>query len=670
MTKFSKALKELGIDASKIRRNKTLCPNCSHDRKRQNQRERCLWVNLKSGNYHCHNQCGFAGRMDSDEWLDGVYERANASDYNKEPDREYLKPKDRASEQMSPEVRAYLHSRGITDQVIDHYRVGSRQGKEVGVVCLRFYDDGELMKVKYRAATHEKRDRNFFQEADCRPTLYGVDNIKDSEIAIVTEGEIDVLSWATAGIYEAVGLDAGAYDEPKPDKETGQIRHIQLRDAYKFDCIAYAAGYFLNKRIIYIAMDNDAPGRYTTGLLVKKFGADRVRIVEYPEGCKDANDVLQVYGPQEGPQKLHECLENARRPKLADIVLMEDVAEELWDKIESGENIIASTSYMEELDGHFSWVRGWPYVWTGHPQHGKSQMLQQLIVLKCFYEGDVFAVFSPESGSAKDYYEELVRVASGRGTIAGMKNCITLEEYKNVSDWINKHFIFIHPEEVLNLDQDKDQMQDPKWILKKIRELVLVHGIDGFIIDPWNQLDHPQVKREDMYISYWIKQFTAMAKLHDLYDNIIVHPRRMDSSKERPTAFNLSGGPMWNNKASFLGVIHRPNHWQDKNDREVEFHIEKAKKQWMFGKPDTIRFMFNPKTLHYWNISESYSAMTSVAEAIREGRGPDERSEKTVDLFEQVDKMEVEQPVSYYDTPENNIITRPSRMNDDDDIPF
>ncbi len=57
----------MGVAIDKIRGSSTICPQCSH--KRRKKRQRCLSVNIDSGHVKCHN-CGWKARADSDEWLD------------------------------------------------------------------------------------------------------------------------------------------------------------------------------------------------------------------------------------------------------------------------------------------------------------------------------------------------------------------------------------------------------------------------------------------------------------------------------------------------------------------------------------------------------------------------------------------------------------------------
>ena len=99
---------------------------------------------------------------------------------------------------------------------------------------------------------------------------------------IITEGEIDALSVAQASmdrykkIYPVISLPTSA-----------NAQHlIMIRD--------WIRGF---KEVV-VMMDNDEAGRDAMDKALKIIGVDRARIPTYPEGCKDANDVLFRLGSE------------------------------------------------------------------------------------------------------------------------------------------------------------------------------------------------------------------------------------------------------------------------------------------------------------------------------------------------------------------------------------
>lgn len=271
-------LQRLGIEPP-TRGNYTVCPECRDNAKHgYNRKARKLWVSLETGNYECHN-CGMKGRVDSDEWIqehDGI-EPGKAVPLKPQ----YVTPAD-AFDALTDQAVKYLESRGISREVAEESGVAFENNGIGPSLVFRYIEDGKLVKAKMRGISEKK----FKQIPDCRPCAYGVDWIKTGEGVVITEGEIDALSFREAGIEQVISLDSGASNE---GTET----------AGKFRCLDFARAYLDAKKVIWVAMDADGPGRYTALKLAAHLGINRCRIVEYPAGCKDANDTLIKHGPDE-----------------------------------------------------------------------------------------------------------------------------------------------------------------------------------------------------------------------------------------------------------------------------------------------------------------------------------------------------------------------------------
>lgn len=590
MKSYKIGFEQIGVDTELIRNKATTCPKCSDHRKKSNQR--CLSVNLRFGTYYC-NHCGFKGRVDSDEWIKRGGEMEQRQ-HNFQPmvqsKKLYREPIDHYGE-ISAEARAYLNARMISDETIDRNRITSHEIFGKPHIAFRSYFNNKLRRVKYRGLA----EKTFTQEPDCKPVLYKLDDIISTEDCIITEGEIDALSWEEVGLTNAVSLDAGASAEG------------QSTDG-KFKCIEMSARYLLDKKMIYLALDNDAPGRYTAEKLASRLGVDRCLKIEYPDDCKDANDVLVKYGKE----RLLECLHNSSKVQISDITMMDDVYDEIIDDYDNGEEQ-SEYCYMPDIASNFSWIPGFLYGWTGLANHGKSEMVKFLLVLKSAYDGDKWAIFCPEHAPAKQFFKELIMTLTGKVVSGKVVGGVTKEELAAVRQFINDHFIFIYPEDT---GLNDDPVNGPKWILEKVHELCLLHGITGFVVDPWNQLDHVRGKLMiDEYLSFWLKQFKRASQSHNLKGNIVFHPTGAEGrTKQRPSMYSGAGGAMLANKLDFIGVIHRPDFWTDDKSQRVEFVTEKAKQQYRFGKTGKKDITY--KNFWYWDESVLNSAMQGVYEKV------------------------------------------------------
>lgn len=595
----TRSLELLGIDLSKFgndNKGRSTCPKCSAKRKRQNRSARCLWFNVKTGDFKCHH-CGYHGRGNSDDWIEkngqiaDIYDEGFGGSTNQSVSRKqfqspsnahtqkinYDLPKNTYKELSQPN-RDWLNLRGITDEVIDREKIVEDSN---GWIVFMYYLNGEPVSGKIR----EANSRKMRQIPNCRPMLYGVDSIKETEDVIISEGEIDALSWKSIGLDFAVSVDKGTSE---PGREMGG----------KLKCLDECGEFLTNKKRFFIAVDNDAPGKYLEETLINRFGKDSCFIVSYPEGCKDPNEVLTKHGPD----ALRRCFEKAQHTGFTDVHffsgdVMDSILEEMQDDDyeERGHEC-----YFKEIEKCFSWVRTFLYCWTGPPNHGKSEIIKFLMILMSAKTGAKWAVFSPEHAPAKEFYKDVIRTFSGLSFNKNYSNYIGVERFKACERFINDHFYFVYPEEDQKAEQDTDQ--SPEWILSKVRELSIKKGIDGFLIDPWNQLDHQIMEREDLYLSKTLKKFKRLAQNHDLYCNIVAHPRDSrgrDKTPRMPTAYDLSGGAMWNNKCDVITTMFRSEYHVDPKSNFVTFSIKKAKKQHVFGRPDTVTFRFDVRTSWY-----------------------------------------------------------------------
>jgi len=86
-------------------------------------------------------------------------------------------------------------------------------------------------------------------------------------------------------------------------------------------------------------------------------------------------------------------------------------------------------------------------------------------------------------------------------------------------------------------------------------------GLDGVMIDPFNQLDSMQksYQREDQYLSMILKDVKRFALLNSVCYNIIAHPKNPSYKEDKslPVAdmYDLAGGAMWGNKVDQINFL-------------------------------------------------------------------------------------------------------------------
>jgi twinkle protein len=146
-------------------------------------------------------------------------------------------------------------------------------------------------------------------------------------------------------------------------------------------------------------------------------------------------------------------------------------------------------------------------------------------------------------------------------------------ELHNAIEWAKDHFYFLAPE-------DDDLSVD--GVLRLAKVLVFRHGIQGLIIDPWNELDHSWASgdSETRYISSMLTKIRRFARNHGLHVWVVAHPTKLQKKANGeypvPTPYDISGSSHWRNKADNAIAVHRPN-MTDWKDPKVEVHIQKIR---------------------------------------------------------------------------------------------
>lgn len=555
---------------------RTTCPQCSAGRKKHN--DRCLGVNVEKGAWRCYH-CGWSG---------GV--KHGSDDYGSPPPtakpRVYSRPDYAPGEPDALDPKA-LHwltcDRGLTEPVVRRNRLESRRvympqvEKVVSAIAFPYFRGGEVINVKYRDGR-----KSFRMEKDAELCLYGLDDIDPSRPLVWVEGEIDKLSCEVAGFRSCVSLPNGA---PPPEAKN-LAHHFAPLDA--------VIARFGDDTDHIIAVDNDAPGRGLQDELVRRLGADRCRIAVWPEGCKDANDVLVKHGAA----RLAACLDAAQLVPVAGLFTPNDLAARLADYYDNGlpGGISPSCAGLAEL---YRIAPGQWTIVTGIPGRGKSTFLDWLLVDLMSTQGWRFAVCSPENQPLERHLSRMLQLVTGKPFRPGPAPRMTRTEMAESLAWIHERVTFVLPsgEDVNDYALDR--------ILALALSAIKRRGANGIVIDPWNQLAHsrPAGMREDEYLAQSLVKIRQFARANHVHVWIVAHPRTLqkvmvadESAYPVPTLYEISGGAMWWNNADQALVIHR-----DINDTSgaTQVYIQKVRFQPEMGKPGMVELYYDILTGRY-----------------------------------------------------------------------
>jgi twinkle protein len=523
---------------------KTTCPRCSAQRKKKHYP--CLNVNVDDGVWHCWH-CSWSGSLKQ-----GEYSRPHVAS------RQYRKPDFTHAPRAPLEpLLAWFARRAIPEAVLRRNMVAAghtyfpQSEDERDCAMFPYRRGGEILNVKYRSL----EGKLFRMEGGCERILYGLDDVKPDRL-IWVEGEIDKLSLEVAGITSCVSVPDGA---PAPDSRSYES---------KFDFLG--APEIADVKEHLIAVDGDAPGLRLRDELIRRLGPEKCWIVDWPEGCKDANDVLM----QLGVDVLLDCIKDARELPIVGASGVNEYLDDIQRIYQLGVPRGFSTGWGE-LDRLYRVRPGDVAVITGTPNSGKSEFLDALAVNMAAAHGWRFGLYSPEQGSVAEHVSNLVEKKSGLPFRARAESDgIGPEQLSQTLDWISEHFTWLSPEEP-TLDS----------LLTVAAQLVRRRGARAIVFDPWNEIEHsrPIGMSETEYIGNSLRTIRHFARRHQIAFFLVAHPAKLlkekgkDGKMQYPVVspYDISGSAHWHNKPDSVLSI-----WRDKSERDsdvVEVHVQKVR---------------------------------------------------------------------------------------------
>ena len=527
-----------------------VCPNCSHNRKPKNKKNKCASYDWERGLGTCHN-CNttfqlhtYLRKGDTEK----VYVRPDAIDV--------VDP-----EELGSKVYQWFKTRGISQQTLNDLNIteGSeympQTGKHENTIQFNYMMGNELINIKYRDG-----HKNFKLYKGAEKIFYNINSVVGFDQVYIVEGEMDVLSFHEAGIFNVVSVPNGA-----------TINNNNLD--YLDNCIDY----FLDKEKIIIAVDQDEAGEALQQELIRRLGAEICYIINFQD-VKDANEYLLKYGKE----KLRETASNSKPVPLENVTTFKDIENEVADFVKNG----FKPGYqigIRNFDDIFSTYTSQFITVTGIPSSGKSDFVDQMVVGYNINYNWKTAFASPENAPTYLHAHKLLRKFwQGMPT----RHDINGEKWNKLSQHVDDNFFFI--------DMERYTLES---VLRKGAELVKRKGIKCLVIDPFNKIRDTETKTEDVnrYTMEYLTKIETFCKKYDTLVFIIAHPTKMYRDKEgnieEPTMYNIKGGGEWYD-ASYHGIlVHR-----DYENKTVKAKILKVKFQNLGENGAEAHFRWEPKS--------------------------------------------------------------------------
>ena len=420
--------------------------------------------------------------------------------------------------------------RGLDPEMTARYGVKatkSKSGEEVVAFGYRTAPDGEAEWWKIRSVG-DKSWRS--HPAGVVHRLYNFpalldDTMRDRPV-IITEGEMDCLSVIQSGYPRAVSLPDGW------SGENGGAKAKPILDALPL---------LTRSPCVIIAGDADEVGRSFVRAAANMLEGHPVRWVQWPEGCKDANDTLR----QHGEAMVRQCIEAARLIDPPGGVICG-----FSDAPPAPEGHVYTTG-DEVADRVFCAHTGFPVVVTGTPSAGKSTWLTWALARMQANHALRVGVCLMETPWPV-LRDQLARMATGRPW-----SHLTIHERDPLAEALDANWRLMLREE------NDDIPKGMAWLRDMLRTAAVRDGCRVVAFDPWNEIEHRLEPGESVtdYTNAALASIRKWSERYGVATIIVAHPTKMNvdpGSKPRPPlGYDISGSSAWFNKAAIGLTVHR-----------------------------------------------------------------------------------------------------------------
>lgn len=491
------------------------CPYCRPRPTKGNVRT--FSINLTTGQFKClRASCGVSGNMVTLS-RDFDFSLGNETDEYYRPRKQYrrLKTPEKQIIPKEPAI-AYLESRGISAAVAHRYEI-TTQNQHDNVLVFPFYDDrGKMQFVKYRKTDfdREKDNNKEWCEKDCKPILFGMKQCNDKfDRLIVTEGQLDSLSVATAGFENAVSVPNGAKG---------------------FTWVPYCFNWVSKFQEIVVFGDFEKGHMTLLDDFQKRFPTriKHVREKDY-QGCKDANELLQKYGAE----AVRYAVENAVMVPVKRVIPLAEVESvNIYQlpKLKTG---------ISELDRLL--YGGLPFgmvcIIAGKRGDGKSTFASQIIG-NAVEQGYATFAYSGELPNYlyKSWFDFQIagrsHITENHTDFGTVNRFITNRNQELINEWYREK-AYIYDSRIIESDEQED-------LLKSVTQAIMQYGIKVVLIDNLMTamyIDEKQGTDKYDQQGHFVRELTKIAIRYDVLILLVAHRRKNAFTQDANDEISGSG---------------------------------------------------------------------------------------------------------------------------------
>lgn len=455
----------------------------------------------------------------------------------------------------------WLDARGLDQELLTRYGVRSISNR----IAIPYARENVAVYAKHIDPLDKSNTR-------CLPvgveqiTMWNEDSLNEEpsprDVLVITEGEWDALSCLQAGAKYVVSLPSGAANSLDGCLEKAR-RALCVQIGEKI----VLKGNVERFRRVVLMVDCDHDGRLMLEAMKQIIDEEFCLLPEYPDGCKDANDILRKFGAE----VLGHVIDNAA-----------PCGESSYLPFSAGLKMGKPKQYftgIEFLNNHLVLSEPEFCIVGGPASSGKSTIIQNILVNLLHHNQNLRAsVFHGEGHMSIPSK----RVATWyRYNINGNTGDPEVQDARD--RWMDERLSFICP--------GGNQMPTFEWLMRAMEKHALQHNRNVLVIDPWNEIIQGKSVNQST-TEYTGECIIRMKRLADRLGLILIVGHHIAKPREPgkpPTKYDLMDSSHWANKADHVVLTWKPEAAANKTRIEVA----KSKDHELLGVPGSLWVSLN-----------------------------------------------------------------------------
>lgn len=514
------------------------CPYCHGN---SGKDKNTFAINLKTGQFQCfRSSCSVKGNMltlardfgfslgrDVDEYYCRKERYKNM--------RKYPRPVSKA-----PAV-AYMETRGISKETTEKYAITVQRDHDNILVFPFFDENGDMTFAKYRKTDFDpaKDKSKEWCEANCKPILFGMDHCdpEKSDTLVMTEGQIDSLSCAEAGVPNAISVPTG---------KNG------------FTWVPHCWDFMARFQTLIVFGDCEHGEITLLAEMQKRFhgAVKHVRPEDYKD-CKDANELLQKYGAQAVRDAVAHAVpvKNRRTKRMADVkrVNLADLP-----RIRSGLPVLD-----KKIGGIYF---GQLVILTGERGKGKSTLGSQFIA-SAIEQGVPTWIYSGEMPDwcVREWLDRQLAGAESVRHVRQPEGDVVYRVATQAGDAIERWYYdlsYIYDNTYLDSDDDETLLETVENVIQQYGCKVLL--LDNLMTAMGDDMSLDQYRQQTRFVA----ALAQLATKHQVIIFLVAHPRKAGLQEFRND--DISGSGHIADLASVIIRYDEPRKEEDPGDRLLQ----------------------------------------------------------------------------------------------------